>query len=354
MPDTRPIDWAKLKRGPTDSARVYWVGHSLLNHRDREIEGAENAMEMVARFAASATLTYASFDHTHFGAPLSLLWRGEPHSYSWSVPEMVERRRELETKGDQYDALVLTEGIPVHRTITTGEFSAYYAQVFYCTLVKQNPKARVYLYESWNSFQAGDRQSDYGPHYRWDWRQRLSDDRPHWERMADLASTTRVPAPGFMASLKRWFGNNDGGCAPVEPIFLVPVGTVMGKLYDQLKKKPEQWPLAQRAMQPKDLFQNPFAKWPKGWPLGPDAPAPADAEAMLKALPLVHPESPPDDVHPSQLGVYIVALTHYAVIFRRSPVGLPTVDGIPEATARRLQNLVWGVVTSDPRTGVSS
>ncbi|MEO1336565.1 MAG: hypothetical protein AAFV29_13025, partial [Myxococcota bacterium] len=37
MPAVTPVDWAKYQRGPTDDVRVYWVGHSLLNHRDRLI-----------------------------------------------------------------------------------------------------------------------------------------------------------------------------------------------------------------------------------------------------------------------------------------------------------------------------
>lgn len=71
----------------------------------------------------------------------------------------------------------------------------------------------------------------------------------------------------------------------------------------------------------------------------------------------------PDGIHKSDAAAYIVALTHYAVIYARSPVGLPheglkTEKGAPFAapdadTARALQEIVWQVVTAYPRTGVS-
>lgn len=70
-----------------------------------------------------------------------------------------------------------------------------------------------------------------------------------------------------------------------------------------------------------------------------------------------------DDIHPNDIGYYLVALTHYAVIYGRSPVGLPIkldrADGTPAAApgpeaARLMQQIVWDVVTGYPRTGVRS
>ncbi|MEM7677200.1 MAG: hypothetical protein AAF449_14455 [Myxococcota bacterium] len=356
MPDVSDVDWAEYQKGPTDDVRVYWVGHSLLNHRDRLIEDSLNAMDTVQMLAQSAGLKYDSFDHTHFGAPLSLLWNGRPHSYSWEVPQMRARRTELEQNGEAYNALVMTEGIPVHRTIDRGEFSAFYAQTFYCTLIKNNPKARVYVYESWNSYQALDRKSDYGPYYLWNWRKRLDADRPHWERIADLAATGEVPSPGLQDTINRFFGlGRPRACEPEQPIFLVPVGSVLAKLYDELQKPDagSKWTLAPDVpLKPLHLFQNPYAEWPSGWPLTPSDPAPENPEGIVKALRRLHPGEEVDDVHPSQIGIYIVALTHFAVLYRRSPVGLATVEGISEDLAAQLQTLIWDVVQDDPRTGV--
>ena len=68
-----------------------------------------------------------------------------------------------------------------------------------------------------------------------------------------------------------------------------------------------------------------------------------------------------DNIHFNDLGAYLVALTHYAVLYRRSPVGLPhdlkKANGKPAAdpgaqAARLMQDIVWEVVTSYPPTGV--
>ncbi|WP_241523896.1 hypothetical protein [Oceaniglobus indicus] len=69
-----------------------------------------------------------------------------------------------------------------------------------------------------------------------------------------------------------------------------------------------------------------------------------------------------DNIHFNDIGAYLVAATHYAVLYHRSPVGLPhrllRADGMvadapsPEAAAL-IQRTVWDVVTSLPETGVA-
>jgi hypothetical protein len=70
----------------------------------------------------------------------------------------------------------------------------------------------------------------------------------------------------------------------------------------------------------------------------------------------------PDTIHFNDLGAYLVALTHYAVLYHRSPVGLPhalnRADGTPATApsaeaARLMQETVWEVVTRHPETGVA-
>ncbi|KIC45502.1 hypothetical protein RA28_10500 [Ruegeria sp. ANG-S4] len=69
-----------------------------------------------------------------------------------------------------------------------------------------------------------------------------------------------------------------------------------------------------------------------------------------------------DDIHLNDYGTYLVALTHYAVLYQKSPVGLPhelsKADGTPAAdpgptAAQLMQETVWDVVKSYRRTGVS-
>jgi hypothetical protein len=68
-----------------------------------------------------------------------------------------------------------------------------------------------------------------------------------------------------------------------------------------------------------------------------------------------------DPIHLSDIGNYLVALTHYAVLYQRSPVGLPyellRADGtnaqaVPANTALLMQETVWSTVTSYPKTGI--
>ena len=72
--------------------------------------------------------------------------------------------------------------------------------------------------------------------------------------------------------------------------------------------------------------------------------------------------APGDPIHFNDLGAYLMALTHYAVLYHRSPEGLPhqlaRADGrvaqamTPQA-AQILQQVVWQVVTRYPATGVA-
>lgn len=69
-----------------------------------------------------------------------------------------------------------------------------------------------------------------------------------------------------------------------------------------------------------------------------------------------------DTIHVNDFGSYLVALTHYAVLYGRSPVGLPhqmqlpdgtTADDVGAEAARVMQETVWDVVTAYPPSGVA-
>lgn len=75
------------------------------------------------------------------------------------------------------------------------------------------------------------------------------------------------------------------------------------------------------------------------------------------------PDGTVDPIHLNDLGSYIVALTHFAVLYHRLPEGLPhrltradgtSADALPDAAAGPIQSLVWQVVRSYPATGVAS
>lgn len=68
-----------------------------------------------------------------------------------------------------------------------------------------------------------------------------------------------------------------------------------------------------------------------------------------------------DPIHVNDLGAYLVALTHYAVLYQRTPVGLPAqldrADGTPAnapgpALSGLMQETVWDVVSTLPVTGI--
>ena len=346
-PSRRAFDWGQYSLGPTDTQRVYWVGHSLINHRG---EGGPNVPEQMETLAAAKSKEYQSFDHTLFGAPLSMLWRGEPISYSRSEPELVQRRAELEQRGGDYTSLVLTEGIPVGLS-EKREHSARYLQLFSCTFRKKSAEGRVYLYEGWNHYQANDPDADYPPADQWNWEERQREDRVIWERIADEAATGRVPPAEFSWHYRRFWEDDFGTCELNEPIFLIPVATVIRKLAAHLRES-HQWTYRGRPFVMTDLFQNPYVDWPEEWPVDP----PLSSTALSQRLASLHkrdPENELDDVHPSALGVYIASLVSYSVLYRDSPLGLPPIEGLPETTNRELQRFVWDSVLEDVRTGVA-
>lgn len=75
------------------------------------------------------------------------------------------------------------------------------------------------------------------------------------------------------------------------------------------------------------------------------------------------PQGTLDTIHISDLGAYVVALTHYAVLYQRAPLGLPhrltRADGSPaqslsDTAAAQVQALVWQTLLAHPRTGLAA
>ncbi len=110
------------------------------------------------------------------------------------------------------------------------------------------------------------------------------------------------------------------------PIYVIPAGQVLARFVREIEQRDQVGPLSTR----EDLF--------------------AKAE-----------DGSQDNIHFNDLGAYLIALTHYAVLYQKSPIGLPfemkRADGTvadspgPEA-ARLMQDVVWDVVTHYPPSGV--
>ena len=74
------------------------------------------------------------------------------------------------------------------------------------------------------------------------------------------------------------------------------------------------------------------------------------------------PDGSQDNVHFNDLGAYVIALTHYAVLYQRDPSGLPRqlnkADGSAanapgQDLADLMQSTVWSVVQAYPKTGLA-
>ncbi|MFC3614318.1 hypothetical protein ACFORG_11145 [Lutimaribacter marinistellae] len=139
------------------------------------------------------------------------------------------------------------------------------------------------------------------------WTNRLEGDRaPYWENAILLPDLARHPE---------------------RPAHMIPAGTVMARLMAEIEAR-----------------------------------GGVDGIPGPEALFGVDDQGRPDKIHLGDLGKYLVALTHFAVLYQRSPVGLPyrltRADGSPAdpptpEAARLMQEVVWETVTSDPMTGVA-
>lgn len=191
----------------------------------------------------------------------------------------------------EYDAFVMTEMVRLQDALMYKE-STEYAAKWAAEAVAGNPDIQLFLYESWHAL----------------------DDQPEWlGRFPDDLDR--------MWSQLLWASARASGRA----VWLIPAGQVMAAVV---------------------------------------AEAEGQGIAELtdrKQLFVRNPDGTLDPIHPNDLGVYLVALTHYATLYGKSPVGLPhqllradgtQADAPSPELARRMQEIVWQVVTSQPLTGL--
>ncbi len=353
----RQLEYSPISTFPVSGAaqqlQAYWVGHSLMQETVTSASGDVSLFILMERFATEMGLGYGMFDHTLFGAPLSLQWRGSTHSYERLAPEMEQKRRSFPEKLKDFDSFVLTEVVPL-ASVYRLEYSAFYLQE-YCRAIKaENPNARVYVYESWDYFHAG---NNAAPIYCYDWISRMEAQTRLWEQLADTAARGAAVGPSLTDQVRYLLGGKKKPQVSSEDvIFSIPVGRVLLALLDRLKtpRRDDNFLLANGAsLEFYQLFTNTYENVPTNWPLLPDE-VPANIDNVVENLQLVDPEKPFDDIHPSAIGIYIVALTHFATLYRRSPVGLSTIDDISPEMTKTLQTIVWDVVTNTKRSGVKS
>ena len=348
------VSWDKHKAGPIDSIKVYWVGHSLMEGK-QPIDGKkEMLLTYVGRLAEFKNYKYQFGDHTRWGMPLSGMWRGKNHVWGRDATPMLPKRIQFQKDASTYDAIVLTEGVPIGGPIKE-EYTSYYVQQFYCTLMNANPNARVYLYETWVGYQGGGNVGAYGPAAAYDWSKKMIADRKLWEQAADQAMGPKIPEPGLFSKVKSFFAKQQPPCAKGYPIFIVPTGTAKVKLLERLNNpQPEDHFVYAdgRKFEFSDIFLNPYVDWPKKWPLSQEEAKKVDEKAIISKLTLRNPKNGFDDIHPTALSIYYNSLVHFATLYRTSPVGLYTPDFIGEKFGKTLQCIAWETVLHYERSGV--
>ena len=296
-----PEAMAALYRAPLPAPQggmdVFHLGHSLTG-RDMPA--------MVAQLAAAAGID----DHRHhsqlgWGTSLREHWDPDLPINGFEVENAHPRYRDAaDALAEGVEALVLTEMIDLADAIRYHDTPRYLAEWARAARTA-NPEARVYLYETWHPWTAGD-----------DWLERLEqDDQALW------ADTIRARAMAL-----------DG----VGTVHVIPGGRAMAAFVRTLEAQGVLPGLADRS----GLF----------------------AYAVDAGVPDA-PEGAIDDIHLNDLGAYLIALVHLATLYQIDPRGLPHAlerhDGTaadapsPEAAAL-MQETVWNVVRQIPATGVAA
>jgi hypothetical protein len=229
-----------------------------------------------------------------WGAALSEHWRGPVAVNGFAQENATPRHREAHEalKSGTPDVFVMTEMVRLGDAIAYKDSSGATGR-WAAEAAAGNPQGEIFLYESWHALDDPE-----------DWLARLPQDlETMWK-------------PGLLWPAARGAG---------KPVWLIPAGQVMHAVVAEAEAGGIAGLVSREQL---------FAR---------------------------NPDGSLDSIHPNDLGNYLVALTHYAVIYGRSPVGLTNAlnraDGTPAeaptpALARRLQEITWQVVRSQPLTGI--
>ncbi len=231
-----------------------------------------------------------------WGTTLKQHWGPREGINGFDVENNHPRYRDAKTAlgSGAYDVFVMTEMVELRDAVKY--FASWdYVQRWANLARDANPNIRIYLYETWHGLDTKD-----------GWLVRLDKDLPQrWEgELLQRAAAVKGKQP---------------------TIYLIPAGQVFARIVREIDARGGIDTIKRR----EDLFAR-------------------------------NADGTQDNIHPNDIGSYIVALTHYAVLYQRSPVGLPyqlrrangeLADAPSPDAARRMQEIVWDVVTSIPQTG---
>ncbi|MCK6550986.1 hypothetical protein L6R52_34430 [Myxococcota bacterium] len=284
---------------PVDRARVFFVGHSLVNH---------DMPEMLADVAESLGRDHAYDVQVKNGTPLRVQWDeetpGEGRFVAGSGTYAPSRARTTVPSGD-FDVMVMTELGPISTFVQWG-CTAAYALEFYNLAVRANPATRVYYYETWRQ------QPE-------DWATLIPADRATIDQwVVDQVNTPRAPPARPTAQGNCPHPNPPSTREPGTVMRVVPAGRAMSMLDEAIRAG--------------------------------TVPGVTSRSQLFE-----------DQIHLTDLGNYFVSLVMYATIYAQSPVGGAhattkengqAFDAISAETAARLQEIAWDAVRGDPRSGV--
>ncbi|MDU9002226.1 hypothetical protein [Sedimentitalea todarodis] len=222
-------------------SNILFVGHSLVNH---------DLPAMLRGFVSQTGGTGSVQEHIINGSPLWWSWENADRA---ELPGFGVNAREELPQG-QTDVLILTEGVP-HPSFAEAVEGA---SNFYNLAISANPDTQVYMYETWHDLRSGTPGFDveYDPEDDIPWRERIDHALPQWQAIVDAVNDQRAPdAPEML---------------------LIPVGQVMGRLYDEIAAG--------------------------------NVPGISDIRELFI-----------DDIHLNDLGLYLVAIVQYTTVFGQRP-----------------------------------
>ena len=151
-----------------DSARVFMVGHSLVNF---------DMPTLLAGLAEDAGKDHERGEQITIGSPLVYNW------YNSHAAQGLDGQVELPT--GNWDVLVLTEAVPLINHLTYSDTYTY-AGNFHQLALDGNAVTRTFIYETWHCINSGTPAGcDWDDFDHIPWRQRLDDDLPLWEGIVD-------------------------------------------------------------------------------------------------------------------------------------------------------------------------
>lgn len=221
---------------------------------------------------------------------------GSPMDWRWKHKAGPTEARE---RISDYEILVLTERVSLSNTMPwhKSEIEALRWFTHAWTSGNAGKGAATILYATWVDLSSGPGYINHhkDPEGHIPWRQRLDLELVRWEKIVSHVNAARPAGSPEMR--------------------MIPGPLIMAAVYDAIERK--------------------------------EAPGLHSISQLFS-----------DDIHINDTGAYLIALAHYAVIYRRDPRELP--DVIPRgvlrdpALAAWMQDLVWKVVTGYPGSGVAA